>query len=71
MKNLILIAILYALVGIVTFGHCAANTVITRTHDGKEHPFEIENRVGGGLFAGFFWPLYWSWEYFETSAEKG
>ena len=70
MKSLILAAILYALVGIITFGHCAANTVIPRTHDGKTTPFETENRVGGGLFAGFFWPLYWSWEAFEKEVES-
>lgn len=55
---------LYVAIGVVSFGHAAANTPTP-----KCDPFCITTRgeraVIAGMGAFFMWPFYWSWEAFE------
>lgn len=55
----------YALIGIITFGHAAANTTAPECEIFCITSRE-EKAVIGGMGAAIMWPLYWSWEVFEA-----
>lgn len=57
----------YLLIGIITFGHGAANAPQTRTNifNGKEFATDTEFHATNGFVAGVFWPCYWSWTAFD------
>ncbi len=44
----------YLAIAIFTFGHSAAGNASYSVNP---------ERSGTALFAGIFWPLYWSWEF--------
>ena len=63
------VIVFYVIIAIFTFGHAAAGT--QRWQD--THCQTAEARIASnercysgpavnGVFAGVFWPLYWSWE---------
>jgi hypothetical protein len=63
------IACAYALVGVVTFGHYAAEATryqhqFCATYEQRQK--SIDDCYGpiplGAFMAGALWPLYWSWE---------
>jgi hypothetical protein len=72
-KNTTKIAIsAYVLMGIVTFGHCAAESNIryAALKCGSYKVDESPNSCDGnppfdGIVAAVTWPLYWSWEAFS------
>ncbi len=63
MKNLFtLVLISYWSIAIVTFGYSAAN--YNPPYPDQKAIAEVQ-RVYVALWSGLFWPLYWSWEFFE------
>lgn len=67
-RSLAIVAVLYAVAGLVTFGRAAAHTDREHTaceaqvHPAGEFHFCPERATAFGIFDGIFWPLYWSWE---------
>lgn len=64
-QNIMIGGIGYALIGLIAFGHCAAERREREqvcVADGGTR--EDCNRIApiAGLFAGALWPLYLSWE---------
>lgn len=59
--------VLYLVVAVVTFGHsasgweCRAKEEVVQCDASYTPKF-----VFGGVFAGIFWPLYWSWVGWEN-----
>lgn len=56
-RNLLAAVTLYVACGILAFGHSAAKPCPP-----KSTFCATDTQILGGLFAGIFWPLYWSKE---------
>jgi hypothetical protein len=57
------VAVAYAFIGIFAFGHAAADEPLG-CPPGAAYCLESDmaaRAIGKGLFAGTFWPLYFSW----------
>lgn len=59
-RNIAIALAVYALIGVVTFGHSAAATPPCKAGDMWCVPGE--EAVYRGFASGLMWPLYWSWE---------
>lgn len=58
------LALVYAAIGILAFGHSSAEAV-KDCRDSAIYDFCTMDAPIGGLFAGVFWPMYASWLVFE------
>ena len=61
MKRARIFAGLYLSVAVATFGHSAGSAMPCHDITGA-HPCNSAEDSIAGIFAGLFWPLYWSWE---------
>lgn len=52
-------------VGVLTFGHSAANA------DCEPSQFVscVEQKAAAGMMSAIFWPLYWSWAAFDGASQ--
>lgn len=58
------LALVYVMIGIVTFGYVATHTVC-EDYRHRSEECSIDNRGSRGTVAAVGWPLYWSWTVWE------